>query len=161
MKTEIIIVDYHDPVHVKDLLMLMETYARDPMGGGKGLDDGVKQCLAGALAKIPHAFSVLGYIDGAAAGLMNGFEAFSTFACKPLVNIHDAIVLEKFRGLGLSHMMLRKVEEIARERGCCKITLEVLEENETARASYRKFGFEDYRLDPMMCRALFWQKELH
>jgi hypothetical protein len=30
---------------------------------------------------------------------------------------------------------------VARQRGCCKITLEVLEGNAVAQASYGKFGF--------------------
>nr|GFD20020.1 hypothetical protein [Tanacetum cinerariifolium] len=54
--------------------------------------------------------------------------------------------------------MLTKVEEIARQRGCCKMTLEVLEGNEVALGAYRKLGFSDYQLDPQMGRALFWQK---
>jgi hypothetical protein len=42
------------------------------------------------------------------------------------------VVVNPFRGLGLSQKMLLKVEEIARQRGCCKITLEVLEGNAVA-----------------------------
>jgi ribosomal protein S18 acetylase RimI-like enzyme len=62
--------------------------------------------------------------------------------------------------MGISQKMLAKVEEIARQRGCCKITLEVLEGNEAAKGAYRKLGFADYQLDPEMGRALFWQKAL-
>lgn len=81
-------------------------------------------------------------------GLVNCFEGFSTFAAEPLVNVHDVSVVDTFRGLGLSHKMLEKVEDIARERGCCKITLEVLEGNPVAQGAYRKFGFSDGQLDP-------------
>ncbi len=56
--------------------------------------------------------------------------------------------------------MLEKVEEIAISKGCCKLTLEVLEGNQIARSSYNKFGFTDYKLDPKMGQALFWQKIL-
>ena len=52
------------------------------------------------------------------------------------------------------------VEDIARERGCCKITLEVLEGNPVAQGSYRKFGFSDGQLDPAHGRMLFWNKYL-
>jgi len=34
-------------------------------------------------------------------------------------------VWKEFRGQGLSQMMLAKVEEIAKAKGCCKITFEV------------------------------------
>jgi GNAT superfamily N-acetyltransferase len=72
-----------------------------------------------------------------------------------LVNVHDVVVVKKFRGLGLSQKMLQKVEDIARQRGCCKITLEVLEGNTVAQASYGKFGFA-----PAHGRMLFWTKPL-
>jgi len=48
-------------------------------------------------------------VNGIAAGLVTCFELFSTFSCKPLINIHDVIVLKKFRGNGLSQKMLKKV----------------------------------------------------
>ena len=91
---------------------------------------------------------------------MNCFEAFSTFACKPLVNIHDIAVSSEFRGKGISQKMLAVVEEIARKKGCCKITLEVLQGNRVAQNAYRKFGFDNYALDPEAGHAEFWQKSL-
>ena len=109
---------------------------------------------------LPYAFSVIAYIDGHSAGLVNCFEAFSTFSCKPLINIHDIVVLKKYRCKGVSQKMLNKVEQIARTKGCCKITLEVLSNNEVAKSAYRKFGFSDYELDPKAGTALFWQKDL-
>jgi ribosomal protein S18 acetylase RimI-like enzyme len=56
--------------------------------------------------------------------------------------------------------MMKKVEEMARNRSCCKITLEVLEGNEVAKSSYKKFGFSGYELNPRMGRALFWEKSI-
>jgi ribosomal protein S18 acetylase RimI-like enzyme len=77
-----------------------------------------------------------------------------------LVNVHDVVVMNEFRGLGLSQKMLLKVEDIARQRGCCKITLEVLEGNAVAQSAYRKFGFDDAKFDPAHGRMLFWNKPL-
>ncbi len=57
-------------------------------------------------------------------------------------------------------MMFERVENIAISKGCCKLTLEVLEGNRVTQSSYSKFGFSDYELDPKMGRALFWQKVL-
>ena len=87
-------------------------------------------------------------------------EGFSSFACMPLINIHDMAVLPKFRGRKYSQKLLAKVEEVAKERKCCKLTLEVLEGNSVAQSAYRAFGFEGYELDPQMGKALFWQKKL-
>ena len=152
--------DYSNPVHAQALRDVLNHYANDPMGGGEALSPHVLEQLPAELAKRPHAFSVLAFVDGEAAGLVNCFEGFSTFAGKPLVNVHDVSVSGAFRGLGLSQKMLLKVEEIARERGCCKITLEVLEGNPVAQGSYRKFGFSEGQLDPAYGRMLFWNKYL-
>jgi ribosomal protein S18 acetylase RimI-like enzyme len=105
-------------------------------------------------------FSLLCYVDGQPAGLCNCVEGFSTFKAKPLVNIHDIAVAPRYRGLGISHRLLEKTEAIARERGCCKLTLEVLQGNEVAQNSYRSFGFTGYELDAALGQALFWEKPL-
>lgn len=158
MKIKVIKVDYSNSQQANDLVSLLSVYAQDPMGGGKALDDYVVSHLIDELSNRPYAFSVLCYVDDIPAGLVNCFEAFSTFSCKPLVNIHDVIVIKEFRGHNLSQKMLAKVEEIAKSKGCCKLTLEVLSKNEAARSSYTKFGFCDYELDPKMGSAQFWQK---
>lgn len=151
---------YTNPVHAEALGTLLNHYAEDVMGGGESLSLDTRQQLASELAKRPHAFSVLAFIAGEPVGLVNCFEGFSTFVCRPLVNIHDVVVMSSHRGLGISQKMLAKVEEIARQRGCCKLTLEVLEGNEVAKAAYQKQGFDGYQLDPQMGRAMFWQKVL-
>jgi len=151
---------YSNPVHAEAIGFLLNQYAEDAMGGGQSLSLDTREQLAIELAKRPHAFSVLAFISGEPVGLVNCFEGFSTFACRPLVNIHDVVVIDSARGQGISQKMLTKVEEIARQRGCCKMTLEVLEGNEVAQGAYRKLGFSDYQLDPQMGRALFWQKSL-
>ena len=75
-----------------------------------------------------------------------------------LAKSHDVIVLPSCRGNGIVGRMLEQVEELARERGCCKLTLEVLEGNEAARQAYRKAGFTDYMLLPETGRATFQHK---
>ena len=151
---------YTNPVHAQAIGFVLNHYAEDIMGGGESLSMDTRQQLALELAKRPHAFSVLAFVGGEPAGLVNCFEGFSTFACRPLVNVHDVAVVPKFRGLGLSQRMLQKVEEIARQRGCCKITLEVLEGNAVAQASYGKFGFAPGEFDPAHGRMMFWIKAL-
>ena len=160
MKIEVIQVDYLNEKQAREIALLLDAYASDPMGGGVPLSENVKNDLAVELSRLPHAFSVIAYIDGEPAGLVNCFEAFSTFACKPIINIHDVVVVDEFRGKGISSMMLNKVEEIAIQKGCCKLTLEVLRENKVAISAYKKFGFSGYELDPKYGEALFWQKKL-
>ena len=114
-EAKITIANYSNKKHAADILYLLDTYAQDPMGGGKPLSLYVKENLITKLSELPHALSVIGYVDAEPVGLINGFEGFSTFACKPLINIHDVVVLEKFRGQGISQLMLEKVESIAKE----------------------------------------------
>lgn len=152
--------NYLDSKHAEDIGYLMNCYASDPMGGGKPLTTEIMSKIANELSNIPHALSVICYVDGKPAGLVNSFEAFSTFKCRPLLNVHDIIVAKEFRGQGISHFLLQEIEEIAKEKGCCKITLEVLEGNIPAKKSYIKFGFTDYELDPDLGKAMFWEKEL-
>ena len=161
MNIRVIQVDYFNAQHAAHLVALLDAYARDPMGGGKALEPEVKTKLVPALAKLPNAFSLIAYIEDQPVGLANCFQSFSTFACKPLINIHDIMVVKEQRGKGISQLMLDRVESIAREKNCCKITLEVLSNNHAALSAYRQFGFEAYQLDPASGKAEFWQKPLH
>lgn len=160
MKIEILPADYLNTEHAHAIGFLLNAYATDPMGGGRPLPENVVTSIANKLSAIDYAVSIIGYVDGEPAGLVNCFEGFSTFLCAPLLNIHDIFVLKKYRGIGLSQALLGKVEEIAKARGCCKLTLEVLSKNTVAQSSYRKFGFTGYELDPEIGKALFWQKSL-
>lgn len=130
------------------------------MGGAEDLSPFVKTNLIAALLARQGVHILLAFVDEKPAGLAICFEGFSTFACKPLLNIHDFAVAPEFRGRGLAKRILKKVEELAYALGCCKITLEVLEGNKTAQTVYKSCGFAHYELDAQMGRALFWQKKL-
>ncbi|MDH5392943.1 MAG: GNAT family N-acetyltransferase [Gammaproteobacteria bacterium] len=160
MSIEIIKIDYSNRQHAADLSFLMNAYASDSMAGGKPLSDYVIKNLAFELSKLDHAFSLITYVNDKPAGLVNCFEAFSTFNCKPLVNIHDFFVLQAYRQAGLSQLMLEKVTDIARTKNCCKLTLEVLAGNNAARSAYQKYGFTAYELDKATGVALFWHKDI-
>jgi ribosomal protein S18 acetylase RimI-like enzyme len=160
MRTELVIADYQDGKHQHDLVELLNAYAVDPMGGGEPLSEFTRDNLCRELAARPHIFTILCYVDDQPAGLCNCVEGFSTFKSKPLINIHDIAVAPGYRGQGLSHKMLQKTEQIARDRGCCKLTLEVLSGNAIARKSYQAFGFNAYELDPASGTAMFWEKAL-
>ena len=146
--------------HAEAIIKLLDEYALDPMGGGQSLPDYVKANLPAELAKRQSTHVILAFVDSQPAGLIVCFEGFSTFACKPLLNIHDVIVASPYRGRGLSKLMLQKVEDIAFDLGCCKLTLEVLEGNHVAQSAYKAFGFGGYELNPKMGKALFLEKKL-
>lgn len=93
-------------------------------------------------------------------GLVNCLQGFSTFACKPLINVHDLAVHAAYRGRRIGERMLDLVEAQARARGACKITLEVLSGNTSAIRLYARAGFANYALDPAAGHASLMQKWL-
>ncbi|MEP2776549.1 MAG: GNAT family N-acetyltransferase [Luteolibacter sp.] len=161
MSTPILtLADPSHPDHASAIVGLLDIYASSPMGGGEGLSDFTKANLCAELSKKAGTRVILAFADGHPAGLIIAFEGFSTFQCKLLLNIHDVIVHPDHRGKGLAKLLLTKCEEVAREIGCCKLTLEVLEGNDIAKRTYTSSGFTGYELDPAMGRAMFWEKKL-
>lgn len=156
------LLDYADAVDAVTLVRLLDAYARDPMGGGEPLSERVKETLAAALSDMPNAFSIVAEAGetGEGIGFANCFVTLSTFAARPLVNIHDLAVVASRRGRGVGRGLLDAVEVEARRRGACKLTLEVLEGNAPARIAYERHGFTEYRLDDAAGTALFRQKSL-
>jgi hypothetical protein len=155
--------DYSNHRHASALVAMLDAYARDPMGGGEGLSEFARRNVVAGLAARPQAFSVLAFAsptDDVPVGLVNCIEGFSTFACKPLVNVHDLAVLPAYRGHGVAMQMLMLVEELSVGRGACKLTLEVLEGNAGAVRLYQRAGFENYQLGSAMGNAQFMQKYL-
>lgn len=160
---QIVKADYANPAHATAVIQMLDAYARDPMGGGEGLSDFALAHVVSELARRPQAFSVLALdrsLDNRPVGLVNCIEGFSTFACKPLINVHDLAVADGYRGRRIGERMLGLVEELARQRGACKLTLEVLSGNAGAMKLYARTGFASYQLDPVMGQAQFMQKWL-
>ena len=156
-------VDYANASHAQALVAMLDAYARDPMGGSHPLSDFARANLVGSLASRSQAYSILafdGADDSTPIGLVNCIEGFSTFACKPLVNVHDLAVKDGYRGQRIGERMLVLAEEIARARGACKLTLEVLQGNANAIRLYERFGFANYKLGDTAGNAQFLQKWL-
>ncbi len=160
MPLHVLPVDYRNTTHRSALVMLLDAYAQDPMGGGEGLTQDVKARLCDDLAARPTAASFIAWLDGTPVGLINCMEGYSTFKARPLMNIHDIAVLPGHRGAGVGQALLAAAEQHAKDRGCCKLTLEVLTGNTRALKSYLGFGFEPYALDPAEGQASFMQKWL-
>ena len=157
----IVRIDLTDDGHVRALIDLLDEYARGHTGTGHGLPDDVIRRLPGALAERPWFIGWLAIADDRPAGVVTCFEGLSTFRAQPLLNIHDIAVSEPYRRRGIGAALLQQVEQEARLRGCCKITLEVLSNNGAAIAAYRHAGFKPYGLNPKMGSALFFEKKFY
>jgi ribosomal protein S18 acetylase RimI-like enzyme len=157
---EVIQADLSFSRHAEAVVYLLNQYALDPMGGYQALSPFAHANLITELKKRSTVHIVLAFSDGAPAGLAICIEGFSTFACQPLLNIHDFAVHPDFRGVGMSKLVMAKVIEVARGLGCCKITLEVLERNTPAYSLYKAFGFVNFELDPKLGHASMMQLKL-
>ena len=147
-------VDFADPHDTRDYLHLLDAYARDPMGGGAALSDTVLERLPRDLRRHPGAYCLMAEQDGEAVGFATCFLGYSTFLARPLLNIHDIAVLPEWRRLGAARHLIAGIETLARELDCCRITLEVREDNAAARRLYQATGFEPAEGNQFMQKPL-------
>lgn len=156
----IVPLDLADATHAAAFLDLLEHYAQDPMGGGDGLTEHARTHLVDALKGLPGFHGALAFSFGTPVGLIDCFIGFSTFAARPLLNVHDIVVRDTHRGQGVGQALLAWAEQRARVVGCCKLTLEVLANNHRAMTAYQRAGYVPYELDPAAGQALLMQKTL-
>lgn len=147
--------DLDNPDHERTVVNLLDMYSRDVMGGGTPLTAVVRSTLIDGLRRRPGTLVLLAWRDREAVGLCIGFEGFSTFHARPLLNIHDLAVHPQHRNRGTGRALLEAAEAEARRRGCCKLTLEVRADNAPAQHLYRELGFGEST--PVMH---FWHKML-
>jgi ribosomal protein S18 acetylase RimI-like enzyme len=157
---EILEADLNLPEHQRAVVDLVDAYARDPMGNGGPLSDEVRRALIPGLQQHPTTIIFLAYAGEKAIGIAVCFLGFSTFAARPLINIHDLAVLSTHRGQGIGRLLLDAVGRKARDLDCCRITLEVLENNHAAKRLYESAGFAQAAYQQAAGGALFYSKPL-
>ncbi len=134
-------VDFADPADVAQYLGQLDAYARDPMGCGRSLSNAVKQRLVDDLARHPGAYALLARHDDLAVGFATCFVGYSTFRARPLLNIHDIAVLPEWRRRSVARQLLAAIVDLGNRLDCCRLTLEVREDNRRARGLYADAGF--------------------
>lgn len=144
--------------HQRAIVALLNAYAQDPMGDGKPLSDDVKANLATGLRDHPTTLVFLAMRGSESMGIAVCFRGFSTFAAKPLINIHDLYVDAELRGQGVGRLLLEAVEQEAHDTRCCKLTLEVQENNSRAQQVYEAYGFSRSTYVEAAGGALFLSK---
>lgn len=137
--------DLQSPADGAAIVQLLNAYAADPRGGGEPLPDAVQARLVAGLIATPTSRVWLAFDGTQAVGVCVAFLGYSTFRASPLLNIHDLAVLPGQRGRGTGRALLAAAEAHARSAGCCKLTLEVQDDNAPARRLYDGFGFQDVR----------------
>jgi len=146
--------------HASAVVELLDCFAREPLILGRGLPQEVQLAIVPELRKRPGALVLLASEEGRAVALAICFEGFSTFSARSLLNIHDLYVCESHRGQGLGAKLIGVIEEEARQRNCCAITLEVRGDNLTAQRLYSRCGFTGTAAVSPSDAHGFWQKKL-
>jgi ribosomal protein S18 acetylase RimI-like enzyme len=82
---------------------------------------------------------------GPLLGVMQLDFRLTTWEAAPYAYVEDFIVDEAHRGMGIGSAMLDLAERLARERGCVRMDLDVLQESVDSQRFYARHGFVDQR----------------
>jgi ribosomal protein S18 acetylase RimI-like enzyme len=159
-RVNIVQANLEDSQHQSAVLGMLRSYARDPMGNGQDLAEDVQAVLIDKLRTHPTPLIFLALEEPRPIGIAVCFLGFSTFQARPLINIHDLHVVSELQGQGIGRGLLGAVEEKARTLDCCKLTLEVQENNWPALGLYHSFGFDEGVYEAEAGRVLFRHKPL-
>lgn len=146
---------YSNPYHCQRFADLINHYKEDPMGGGKPLTKREQLYLLDGMQNHPSSLVMFAVISDEIVGMVTCFVNFSTFNVKKYLYVHDIIVQKEYRDFGVGRKLMEKCIDIAKEKGYCKVTLEVRDDNVKAKALYESLGFKD--TEPKMH---FWTKTL-
>jgi ribosomal protein S18 acetylase RimI-like enzyme len=152
--------DLRRAAHRRAFLQMFDSYVRDPMEAGRPLAPRVRRALVAALLRHPTTHVFVAYCGGAPVGMAVCFTGFSTFAARPLMNIHDIGVARARRGQGVGRRLVEAIAAKARRLGCCKLTLEVRRDNRPARRLYRRVGFAQVTERDGRVPVEFWEMRL-
>jgi GNAT superfamily N-acetyltransferase len=147
--------NFNDPIHLENLITLINEYILDDMGGGIPITGLQKLRLVDGLNSHPATYIVFALANDDFVGLAICFELFSTFNVRKCINIHDFIVRKEFRRKKIGTALMMHIHEYAISKGCSSITLEVRHDNTAAQMLYIEEGFK-----PCEPNMLFWKKIL-
>jgi ribosomal protein S18 acetylase RimI-like enzyme len=101
----------------------------------------VESSLDAFLADDRHHL-LIAYVDDQPAGFVSGVELFHPDKPKPEMFLYELGVDEAFRGRGVATALVGRLVGFSRERGCGTMFTLADEDNEAAKATYRKAGGE-------------------
>jgi GNAT superfamily N-acetyltransferase len=151
--------DLFVPEDAEAVLAMLDAYARDPLGMSAPLPAEVRSVLIDRLREIRHWIG-LARQGVRPVGIAVCFFGFSTFRAMPLLNLHDFAVIPEARGLGVGKALMEAVLAAAKERGCCRVTLEVRSDNDRAKRLYAAAGFSSC-VSEGGATYEFWSREMN
>ncbi|MBM3140225.1 MAG: GNAT family N-acetyltransferase [Chloroflexi bacterium] len=134
----------------------LAAFEREPPESVRLTESDLRRDLFGAT---PRAEVLIAEQRGRAVGFALFFANYSTWEGRPGLYIEDLFVEEAARSQGVGRALMAAVARLARERGCARVELSVLDWN-PARAFYERLGMRwmrewlPYRLDGAALDAL-------
>jgi ribosomal protein S18 acetylase RimI-like enzyme len=145
--------DFTNDLHTNALIRLLNHYILDKMGSNVPLDEKQGLKLVEGLKNHPSKLILFAELEDMLIGLAVCYVNFATFTVKPFINIHDIVVIDKYRNRGVGRRLMEGIHQAAISMGCSKITLEVREDNRNAQYLYQSLGYRECQ--PKMH---FWEK---
>lgn len=123
---------------ILDLIRALALYERAP----EAVFATEADLLRDGFGPNPFYFCLIAEHDDQPAGFAFYFFDYSTWLGRPGIYLEDLFVYPELRGLGIGKALLKKVAEIAVERGCARLKWSVLDWNTPAIDFYRAMGAE-------------------
>lgn len=139
---------------------MLNAYAIDPLGQDGPLEGNMLDKVVADLNDHPCCFPFLAFLDERAVGFATCFLGYSTFKAAPLMNIHDIAVLPDMRRRGIGRALIQAIAKQAEKIGCCRLTLEVRDDNPAAFALYQGNGFDVCRRGDQAVPYRFMERPL-
>lgn len=116
----------------------LAAYEREPDAVSATEED----LLRHGFGEKPYFECLMAEHDGKPAGFAFYFYDYSTWLGRPGLYLEDLYVDPPLRGLGIGKALMRRVAEIALEKGCARLKWEVLDWNQPAIDFYASLGAE-------------------
>ncbi len=134
---------------ILDLIRDLAAYEREP----DAVLATVESLYGTLFGPTPSAEAIVAELAGAVVGVALFFTNYSTWSGRNGIYLEDLYVRPEARGTGLGKALLRRIAELAVERGCARVEWAVLDWNAPAIDFYRSLGavpkeeWTVYRLD--------------
>jgi GNAT superfamily N-acetyltransferase len=102
-----------------------------------------RQAFAGHLRQIAHV-TLVAESAGEVVGVVDMEYHQRLGDHRPQARVHDIVVTDAARGLGVGSALLGAAEDLARKRGCFRMALVTASWREATLAFYKKEGWSEY-----------------
>lgn len=124
---------------ISDLIHELAAFEKQP-ADCHATPDGVRTTLLEPGPESPPARVLLAEVDGTPAGFALYFFTYSTWECAPGLYLEDIYIRAAHRRRGVGRALLRRLAQIAVQRGCRRLELSVLDWNDPAIGFYEAHG---------------------